>query len=133
MMIGSRCYGKGEVAKAITIFHMFVAIGVTWGVLMTGVAVALREAAADGFVNEAEEVLFKATLRTPYLLAIAQQPLRALVAVYGPLLMAVHLAWQISRLRADDPEGAKRLFKSNRDAGLILSAGLAIDLIAAAI
>lgn len=48
-------------------------------------------------------------------------------------LMAVHLAWQISRLRAGDPEGAKRLFKSNRDAGLILSAGLAIDLIAAAI
>ena len=42
----------------------------------------------------------------------------------GLALMAIHLYWQIRRLRADDPAGALRLFQSNRDAGLILTAGL---------
>lgn len=43
--------------------------------------------------------------------------------------MAVHLAWQIRQIRVDDPARAKRLFQSNRDAGLLLTAGLVIDLI----
>lgn len=41
--------------------------------------------------------------------------------------MAVHLAWQITKLRADDPAGAALLFKSNRNAGLLLTLGLIID------
>jgi 4-hydroxybenzoate polyprenyltransferase len=40
---------------------------------------------------------------------------------------AVHLAWQVRALDIDDPAGCLRLFKSNRDAGLILFAGLAVD------
>ena len=44
----------------------------------------------------------------------------------GLALMAIHLHWQIRRLRADDPAGALRLFKSNRDAGLILTAGMVL-------
>ena len=36
---------------------------------------------------------------------------------------AVHLAWQARRVRIDDPGLALRLFKANRDAGLILFAG----------
>ena len=44
----------------------------------------------------------------------------------GLALMAIHLCWQIRRLRADDPAGALRLFKSNRDAGLILTAGMVL-------
>jgi len=40
---------------------------------------------------------------------------------------AAHLAWQISRLQIDDPALCLRLFKSNRDAGLLLFAGLLID------
>jgi 4-hydroxybenzoate polyprenyltransferase len=37
---------------------------------------------------------------------------------------AAHLMIQARRLRIDDPAGALRLFKSNRDAGLILFAAL---------
>jgi 4-hydroxybenzoate polyprenyltransferase len=40
---------------------------------------------------------------------------------------ALHLAWQIARLDIDDPALCLKLFKSNRDAGLILFAGLLLD------
>jgi 4-hydroxybenzoate polyprenyltransferase len=40
---------------------------------------------------------------------------------------AAHLAWQIFRLDIDDPDLCLMLFKSNRDAGLILFAGLILD------
>ena len=39
---------------------------------------------------------------------------------------ATHLAWQVRRLRTDDARLALRLFKSNRDAGLLLFAALAL-------
>ena len=41
-------------------------------------------------------------------------------------LMALHLGWQSSRVEAGDPAMSLRLFKSNRDAGLILTAGLVV-------
>ena len=37
---------------------------------------------------------------------------------------AAHLAWQLRRLDIDDPARCLTLFRSNRDAGLILAAGL---------
>jgi 4-hydroxybenzoate polyprenyltransferase len=37
---------------------------------------------------------------------------------------ALHLLWQARRLRVDDGALALRLFKSNREAGLILFLGL---------
>ncbi|MGD9768487.1 MAG: 4-hydroxybenzoate octaprenyltransferase [Pseudolabrys sp.] len=40
---------------------------------------------------------------------------------------AVHLGWQVMRLDIDDPALCLRVFKSNRDAGLILFAGLVAD------
>jgi 4-hydroxybenzoate polyprenyltransferase len=40
---------------------------------------------------------------------------------------AAHLAWQVRRLDIDDPAGCLAIFKSNRDAGLILFAGMALD------
>jgi 4-hydroxybenzoate polyprenyltransferase len=40
---------------------------------------------------------------------------------------AVHLAWQVRRMDPHDGAGALRLFRSNRDAGLILAAGLAAE------
>ena len=46
------------------------------------------------------------------------------VWICGLALMAVHLGWQVRSLDAGDPAGALRLFKSNRDAGLCLVAGL---------
>lgn len=42
-------------------------------------------------------------------------------------LMAAHLAHQVATLRADNPAGALRLFQSNRDAGLILTAAMMAD------
>ncbi|MFN3889174.1 MAG: 4-hydroxybenzoate octaprenyltransferase [Beijerinckiaceae bacterium] len=38
-----------------------------------------------------------------------------------------HLAWQLMIVRAGDPPLALKLFRANRDAGLILFAGLALD------
>jgi 4-hydroxybenzoate polyprenyltransferase len=40
---------------------------------------------------------------------------------------AAHLAWQVARLDIHDPALCLAVFKSNRDAGLILFAGLALD------
>jgi 4-hydroxybenzoate polyprenyltransferase len=37
---------------------------------------------------------------------------------------AAHLLWQLRRLEIDDPANCLRLFRSNRDAGLILTGGL---------
>jgi 4-hydroxybenzoate polyprenyltransferase len=45
----------------------------------------------------------------------------------GLAAFAVHLGWQIWRLDINDPDLCLALFKSNRDAGLILFAGLVID------
>jgi 4-hydroxybenzoate polyprenyltransferase len=45
----------------------------------------------------------------------------------GLLAFAVQLSWQISRFRIGDPDLCLRLFKSNRDAGLILFAAMMID------
>lgn len=44
-------------------------------------------------------------------------------------LMACHLIWQIGKIDEDNPQMALRLFKSNRDAGLILSAALLLELL----
>jgi 4-hydroxybenzoate polyprenyltransferase len=45
----------------------------------------------------------------------------------GLAAFAVHLAWQIARLDISDPALCLRVFKSNRDAGLLLFAGLLLD------
>lgn len=46
------------------------------------------------------------------------------VFVVGLAAFAAHLGWQVWRLDADDPDLCLAVFKSNRDAGLILFAGL---------
>jgi 4-hydroxybenzoate polyprenyltransferase len=50
-----------------------------------------------------------------------------LVFALGLLAFAGHLAWQLGRLDIDDPALCLVLFKSNRDAGLILFAALILD------
>ena len=50
-----------------------------------------------------------------------------LLFALGLLAFAAHLAWQIARLDVDDPIDCLVVFKSNRDAGLILFAGLVLD------
>jgi len=49
------------------------------------------------------------------------------VFVIGCVFFGAHLGWQIERLDIDDPERCLRIFKSNRDAGLILFAALIGD------
>ena len=51
----------------------------------------------------------------------------------GLAAFAVHLVWQIRRLQIGDPALCLRLFKSNRDAGLLLFAGLLADAVMRAV
>ena len=50
-----------------------------------------------------------------------------LIFMLGCILFGAHLGWQIDRLDIDDPDLCLRLFKSNRDAGLILFAAMIGD------
>ena len=45
----------------------------------------------------------------------------------GLAAFAAHLVWQIARLEISNPALCLRIFKSNRDAGLLLFAGLLVD------
>jgi 4-hydroxybenzoate polyprenyltransferase len=49
------------------------------------------------------------------------------VFALGLLAFAAHLGWQVVRLDITDPDRCLALFKSNRDAGLILFAGMLFD------
>jgi 4-hydroxybenzoate polyprenyltransferase len=57
-------------------------------------------------------------------LALAGARIAAWIALAA---FAAHLAWQVSRLQIHDPALCLLLFKSNRDAGLLLFAGLLVD------
>ena len=48
------------------------------------------------------------------------------VALVGVGLFALHLRWQLARLDGRDPAGCLRLFRSNRDAGLVVALFLAL-------
>ena len=50
-----------------------------------------------------------------------------LIFVLGMIAFAAHLAWQVVRLDISDPAHCLRLFKSNRDAGLILFAATLLE------
>lgn len=50
-----------------------------------------------------------------------------LIFSIGVIAFALHLAWQVMRLDVDDPAHCLMLFKSNRDAGLILFGAMLLD------
>jgi len=50
-----------------------------------------------------------------------------LVFAFGLVAFAAHLCWQIVRLDIGDPDNCLAVFKSDRDAGLILFAALVLD------
>ncbi len=50
-----------------------------------------------------------------------------LIAFIGWLAFSAHLGWQVMRVEGADPATALRLFRSNRDAGFILFAGIALQ------
>jgi 4-hydroxybenzoate polyprenyltransferase len=66
-----------------------------------------------------------------YVAALVLAVLAAWIGHIGPLflifagLYALHLSWQARKLDVTDGMGALKLFKSNRDAGLLLFVGLA--------
>ena len=49
------------------------------------------------------------------------------IALIGWLAYSAHLAWQVMQVEGAEPATALRLFRSNRDAGLILFAGIALQ------
>jgi 4-hydroxybenzoate polyprenyltransferase len=49
------------------------------------------------------------------------------IFIVGLIAFGAHLGWQIERIDIDDPDLCLRLFKSNRDAGLILFVALVAD------
>jgi len=49
------------------------------------------------------------------------------IFLIGMLAFAAHLGWQVVRLNIDDPAHCLILFKSNRDAGLILFGAMLLD------
>jgi 4-hydroxybenzoate polyprenyltransferase len=49
------------------------------------------------------------------------------VFLLGLLAFAVHLGWQVMRLNIDNPAHCLMLFRSNRDAGLILFGAMLLD------
>ena len=50
-----------------------------------------------------------------------------MIFALGLIAFAAHLAWQVLRLDIDDPAHCLKLFKSNRDAGLILFAAMLLE------
>ena len=56
-----------------------------------------------------------------------------LIFAAGMVAFAAHLGWQVKRLDVNDPALCLRLFKSNRDAGLILFAALVLEALTARI
>jgi 4-hydroxybenzoate polyprenyltransferase len=49
------------------------------------------------------------------------------IALIGWLAFCAHLTWQVSQVEGADAPTALKLFRSNRDAGLILFAGIALQ------
>ncbi|HEY0571831.1 MAG TPA: 4-hydroxybenzoate octaprenyltransferase [Enterovirga sp.] len=50
-----------------------------------------------------------------------------LAGAFGLAAFAAHLMWQVARLDPGDPSLCLNLFRSNRDAGLLLFAGILVD------
>jgi 4-hydroxybenzoate polyprenyltransferase len=79
----------------------------------------------------------KPMLAAFYAAAIGLIGLAGVMARGGPVFMlgmgafTIHLAWQVKRLNINDPALCLRLFKSNRDAGLILFGAMLLDVMAA--
>ncbi len=62
------------------------------------------------------------------ILALAPQAdfLALVLALAGPWAFGWHMVWQMRALDIDDPDTCLRLFRANRDAGLIPALFLAV-------
>lgn len=69
--------------------------------------------------------LVAASLLAAMAVTISLRGAPLLIALAGVLAFALHMVWQLRRLQIDDPDLCLKLFRSNRDAGLILALFLA--------
>lgn len=56
----------------------------------------------------------------------AAGPVKLGAALVAPWAMGWHLLWQMNRIDIDDPETCLRLFRTNRDTGLLAALFLAV-------
>ncbi len=77
-------------------------------------------------------VLAVLLLALAVILALAPQrdPLALVIALGGAWAFGWHLAWQLRELDTENPETCLRLFRSNRDAGLLVALFFAAALLA---
>ncbi len=61
---------------------------------------------------------------------INESPLALIIALGAPWAMGWHMTWQLRKLRMDDPDLCRRLFLSNREAGLLPALFFAVALLA---
>ena len=64
-----------------------------------------------------------------YALAPLADPLTLSLTLLGAWAFGAHLNWQLGRLNINDPDVCLALFRSNRDAGLILVLIFAVALL----
>jgi 4-hydroxybenzoate polyprenyltransferase len=80
------------------------------------------------FADRTKPALVVFSAAAVVLIGLAGVTARAgVVFALGLAVFAAHLAWQIVRLNIVDPESCLKVFRSNRDAGLILFAALVLD------
>ncbi len=99
---------------------------------------ALQDVADDHVVGIGSTAIqfgrhVRSGVATLYILALGALGTALAGVGVGPLAwvgfagFAAHLAWQVARIRRDDTRRALTLFRSNRDAGLVLFAGVALQ------
>ena len=89
MIIGSRMLGAGRLSDFRRLVRMHVVLAVFFAVAFAAVAVASSEVELDeDFTNEVDRAVFEPLADSVWPVAIALQPFRSLVGVYGPILMA---------------------------------------------
>ena len=86
------------------------------GVLVSQRELHLGKASLRGFLVAATVLMGAAVILA---LAPGGNPLAMAIALAGVWGFGWHLTWQLRQLDIDDPETCLRLFRSNRDAGLL--------------
>src|SRR5882724_3248863 len=116
--------------------QVVLGLAFSWGALM-GFAVRLGRIDATALVLYAGSIAWVIGYDTIYAHQDAEDDAligvalvlagSGFVAWIGLVAFAAHLVWQIRRLRIGDAALCLRVFKSNRDAGLLLFAALLVD------
>lgn len=88
MMFGSQMLGRGEWSSLCRLIRDCRLFAFTCAIVFTAAVAAVRDVSPSAFANDVDEAEFAPIAERAYSLAIALTPFRALVGVYGPLLVA---------------------------------------------